>query len=91
MYAGLICLVLSYLLSFLLSFLLPFLLSFLLSRSDLDASFIFTFLLSTYSIFKAIVLLLHSNFLQLFECEGNSISFQLQLLINGLSLEILLG
>ena len=46
-------------------------------------------LLGTNNVFQAITLLLHSNFLQSFECEGNSMSVQLQLLINGLILEIL--
>ena len=34
-------------------------------------------LYGTYSTFKAIVLLLRSNFLQSFECAGKSMSFQL--------------
>ena len=66
-------------------------LSRLLLYFDIYACFICLILYVTYSIFKAIVLLFCSSFLQSFECEGNSMSFQILLLIKGLRLEILSG
>ena len=58
---------------------------------DLYASLIFLVFYGTNKILGAIVLLFCSRFFQPFECDGNSISFQLYWSIKGLFFDIFCG